>query len=65
VINLPLDDIENALPSRIRDKNQVLLLHCQSGMRSAMTVKKLKGLGYTHVFNLGSYGRAARIVKRE
>jgi len=32
-LNLPLDEIEAALPGRVKDKNQVLLLHCASGMR--------------------------------
>jgi len=61
-INLPVEEIETALPRRVKDKNQVLLLHCQSGMRSGMAKTKLAGLGYAHVFNLGSYARAARIV---
>jgi rhodanese-related sulfurtransferase len=61
-INLPLDDIEVSLPRRVRDKNQALLLHCQSGMRSGVAKKKLKALGYANAFNLGSYGRAAQIV---
>jgi phage shock protein E len=63
-INLPLDEIETALPRRVRDKSQVLLLHCQSGMRSGVAKKKLNALGYSNVFNLGSYGRAAEIVSK-
>jgi len=61
-INLPLEEIETALPRRVKDKNQVLLLHCQSGMRSGMAKTKLAGLGYANAFNLGSYARAMRIV---
>ena len=61
-INLPLDEIETALPRRVKEKNQALLLHCQSGMRSGVARKKLIALGYANVFNLGSYGRAAGIV---
>jgi phage shock protein E len=61
-INLPLDEIETVLPRRVKDKKQVLLLHCQSGMRSATAKKRLQGLGYASAFNLGSYGRAAQIV---
>ena len=41
-INIPLDQIETAVPKRVKDKNQVLLLHCASGMRSGMAQKKLK-----------------------
>jgi len=63
-INLPLDEIETLLPRRVNDKNQVLLLHCQSGMRSGAARQKLNGLGYTRVFNLGSYGRAEGILNQ-
>ena len=63
-LNLPLDEIETALPRRVPDKNQVLLLHCQSGMRSGMAQRKLKSMGYAKVFNLGSYGRAESILKQ-
>ena len=61
-INIPLDTIETALPRRVKDKNCVLLLHCQSGMRSGVASKKLKRIGYTRAFNLGSYSRAAKLV---
>lgn len=61
-LNLPLDEIETLLPRSVKDKNQVLLLHCQSGMRSGVAKTRLKGLGYANVFNLGSYARAAHIV---
>ncbi|MHB1020803.1 MAG: rhodanese-like domain-containing protein [Acidobacteriaceae bacterium] len=61
-INLPVENIETVLPRRVKDKNQVLLLHCQSGMRSGVARKKLHGQGYANAFNLGSYGRAARVV---
>jgi phage shock protein E len=64
-INLPLDQIETALPRHVKDKNQVLLLHCQSGMRSGVAKKKLNAIGYSNAFNLGSYGRAAEIVSNE
>ena len=63
-INVPLDQIETALPRQVTDKNKFLLLHCQSGIRSGMAKTKLKHLGYTNSFNLGSYARAAKIVSR-
>jgi phage shock protein E len=62
-INLPLDELETALPRRVKDKNQVLLLHCLSGTRSSLAKIKLKRMGYPNVFNLGSYGRAEYILK--
>jgi phage shock protein E len=61
-INIPLDTIETALPRRVKDKNCVLLLHCQSGMRSGVACKKLQRVGYARAFNLGSYSRAAKLA---
>ena len=64
-INIPMDEIETALLKRVKDKNQVLLLHCASGMRSGAAKQKLKGMGYANAFNLGSYGRANSILNRQ
>ena len=61
-INIPLPQIDSLIVSEIKDKNQVLLLHCQSGARSGMAKNRLDALGYTRVFNLGSYDRAAHII---
>jgi phage shock protein E len=63
-MNIPLDEIATALPQRVKDKNQVLLLHCASGMRSGVAKSKLKGMGYTNAFNLGAYGRAEEIMSK-
>jgi phage shock protein E len=61
-INAPLDELTASLPPRLADKSQVVLVHCLSGTRSGMARRQLKSLGYENVFNLGSYGRARRIV---
>ena len=61
-INIPLDDLDAALPSRAPDKNRVVLLHCLSGGRSALAASRMKSLGYSHVFNLGSYRRAEIVL---
>ena len=60
--NLPLDQIETLATTALKDKNQVLLLHCQSGMRSRVAQRKLQQLGYAHAFNVGSYAQASQIV---
>ena len=60
-INIPLALIESGSPLPLKDKKQVLLLHCRSGVRSAKAAKLLSGLGYINVFDLGSYSRAAQI----
>ncbi len=64
-INIPLDEIETALPKRVKDKSQVLLLHCASGMRSGMAKSKLNGMGYPNAFNLGGYSRAENILNQQ
>ena len=64
-INIPLSEIDSVISRKVSNKNQVLLLHCQSGMRSSQAVSRLKALGYANAFNLGSYGRAAEILSRQ
>ncbi|MFZ0746488.1 MAG: rhodanese-like domain-containing protein [Terracidiphilus sp.] len=61
-INMPVEEITMVLPNKVKDKNKVLLLHCQSGMRSNKAVKRLAEIGYNNAYNLGSYERAFRIV---
>ena len=60
--NMPLDRIEVLAPAAVKDRGKVLLLHCSTGVRSGVAKKKLEGIGYTRVFNLGSYDRAGKIV---
>lgn len=60
--NVPLGTLTEALPRLAKDKGQVLLLHCLSGTRSGFARHQAKRMGYTQVFNLGSYARAERIV---
>jgi phage shock protein E len=61
-INVPLDELEQSLPRHVKDKNQVLLLHCLSGTRSGIAKRQLIDMGYSNVSNLGSLGRARQIV---
>jgi rhodanese-related sulfurtransferase len=62
-VNLPLSEIETAINRKVKSKEQVVLLYCQSGARSSMARRKLRAMGYEHAFNLGSYGRAERILE--
>jgi len=63
-INMPVQQIDSLIGSRVKDKDQVILLHCQSGARSGMAKNRLSALGYTQVYDVGSYERAADIVNR-
>jgi phage shock protein E len=62
-INIPVGELEARIAKIAPNKDQVLLLHCASGVRSGMGTKTLKQMGYTKVYNLGSYGRAESIVR--
>ncbi len=63
-INIPLSDLREQIAAQAPNKEQVLLLHCASGGRSGMGARLLKQAGYANAFNLGSYGRAQKIMHR-
>ena len=63
-INLPLNELDTYVPRLAQDKNQILLLHCKTGLRSELAAQRLKRQGYAKAFNLGSYGHAARLILR-
>jgi phage shock protein E len=63
-INLPLNELDTYVPRLAQDKNQILLLHCKTGLRSELAAQRLQRQGYSKAFNLGSYGRAARLILR-
>ena len=62
VINIPLDRLSEEISRYATNKDQPILLHCLSGTRSGMGASKLKRMGYSNVSNLGSYGRAEKII---
>ena len=61
-VNIPGNAIEAQIARYAPNKESVLLLHCLSGGRSGLAARTLKKLGYKNAFNLGSYGRAEKIV---
>lgn len=63
VINIPLGQLGDEIGRHAPDKARPLLLHCRSGNRSGIGTSTLEKLGYQHVLNLGSYGRAEAILR--
>src|SRR5215471_17752493 len=61
-VNLPLGVLAERIEAVAPDKATPLLVHCLSGGRSALAKSTLRRLGYREVRNLGSLGRAKRIV---
>jgi phage shock protein E len=61
-INIPLNRLGDEIGRYAANKDQPILLHCLSGARSGMGASVLKKMGYLNVANLGSYGRAEKLV---
>jgi phage shock protein E len=61
-VNIPLERLRDASGWLAPNREQPVLLHSLSGTRSGMGKAMLRRMGYPNVFNLGSYGRAERIL---
>lgn len=61
-INIPVDSIKSGITKPAPDKSTAVLLHCRSGRRSAIAEKELRALGYTNVWNIGSFEQAEKVV---
>ncbi|HPA20196.1 MAG TPA: rhodanese-like domain-containing protein [Verrucomicrobiae bacterium] len=62
VTNVPLDRLAQEIAALAPDRSQPIALHCLSGARSASGCATLRRMGYTRVYNLGSYGRAEKLL---
>jgi phage shock protein E len=65
VVNIPLAEVKEKFPDVVTNKSDVVLLHCRTGRRSGIAEKELRALGFTNVFNIGSFERAEKIVNRK
>ena len=52
-ILVPLNTIQNQMPEALPDLDAVLLVHCQSGIRSKKACDQLVKLGYKHIYDFG------------
>ena len=50
---IPVDELASRAPAELPDKQQMILVYCQSGMRAGTAARVLSKLGYTNVFNFG------------
>ncbi|MBS1571134.1 MAG: rhodanese-like domain-containing protein [Bacteroidetes bacterium] len=53
-INIPLNNLSQQL-NRLKNKEQIIITCCASGMRSASAKTILKNNGYTQVYNGGGW----------
>lgn len=61
-VNIPLDTLQTGITNHVTDKSKAVLLHCRTGRRSGIAEKELRALGYTNVFNIGSFEQAQKVV---
>ena len=52
-ILIPNESIGTEKPAELPDPDQIILVYCRSGNRSAQASQKLTDLGYTNVFDFG------------
>ena len=52
-ILIPNESIGTEKPAELPDLDQIILVYCRSGNRSAQASQKLANLGYTNVFDFG------------
>ena len=52
-ILIPNESIGTEKPAALPDPDQIILVYCRSGNRSAQAAQKLADLGYTNVFDFG------------
>ncbi len=52
-ILIPNESIGTEKPAELPDLDQIILVYCRSGNRSAQASQKLANIGYTNVFDFG------------
>ena len=52
-ISVPLETIENEAETKLKNKNDLILVYCRSGRRSREAALKLIEKGYTNVIDFG------------
>lgn len=62
---LPLPTLAQGIASVAPDKEQPVIVYCQSGARSAMAQMQLRAMGYRHVVNGGGVHALAQRMQRD
>lgn len=53
MVNIRLNDLETKIGQEVSDKDDVIIVYCASGIRSAKAARMLCNAGYKNVFDLG------------
>ncbi len=51
-INIPLYNLAECFKFKLKDKNKIIVVYCQSGIRSKKAVKILFKMGFENLYNL-------------
>ena len=51
-INIPLSEVKQNIEHYVKNKNNKVLVYCQSGIRSKKAAEIMENIGYTQVYNL-------------
>ena len=62
-INIPVEGLAGQIGECVPNKQRPILVHSSTGKRSREGQRILERLGYTKVFNLGGYRRAAHVIR--
>lgn len=54
-ILIPNETISNTPPKELPDKEAQIYVYCRSGNRSAQAGKKLRAMGYKHIYDFGAF----------
>lgn len=52
LLSVPLQSLETAAPAVLKNKNDVILVYCRTGIRSARASKKLADAGYKNIYDI-------------
>lgn len=52
-VNVPNESIGTEKPAALPDTDQILLIHCRTGVRSKQASDKLVSIGYTNIYDFG------------
>lgn len=63
--NIPVDQISKRIGEVVPNKSTAVLVHCQSGRRSASALKTLRASGYTNAWDLSSLKNAQKLTKKK
>lgn len=53
MVNIRLNDLDAEIEQEVPDKDDVIIVYCASGKRSAKSARMLSNAGYSNVFDLG------------